>query len=158
VIRIETGGIRTGDASPGVAGPIPFSTVHPSSQAEPPPPDLDIVSRPVNGDVVVTVIGEVDTDAAPKLRTALIAALDDTDGACVLDLTTVSFLDSAGLAVLVATHSRAKAHRKSLRIAVGSNSPVIRPMEITGLDTVLRLYHTVDEALNALTVKYPRDS
>ncbi|MFJ8915344.1 STAS domain-containing protein [Amycolatopsis sp. NPDC102389] len=118
-------------------------------QAEPPPPDLDIVSRVVSGNIVVTVIGEVDTEAAPALHAAVSTALDDTADTCVLDLTTVDFLDSAGLATLVTTDAYAAEQGKSLRIAVDSNSPVIRPIEITGLDIVLRLYHTVDEALEA---------
>ncbi|WP_228709174.1 STAS domain-containing protein [Amycolatopsis keratiniphila] len=117
------------------------------SQAEPPPPDLEIVSRVVSGSIVVAVTGEVDTEAAPTLRAAVIAAIDGTAGTCVLDLTTVDFLDSAGLATLITTDDYAKEQGKSLRVAVDSNSPVIRPIEITGLDIVLRLYHTVDEAL-----------
>ncbi|WP_083715354.1 STAS domain-containing protein [Amycolatopsis keratiniphila] len=125
------------------------------SQAEPPPPDLEIVSRVVSGSIVVAVTGEVDTEAAPTLRAAVMAAIDDTAGTCVLDLTTVDFLDSAGLATLITTDDYAKEQGKSLRVAVDSNSPVIRPIEITGLDIVLRLYHTVDEAL-AVSNRRPR--
>lgn len=148
-MRRGTGEIRTGVASRGIAGPVPSILVSHSSQAEPPPPDLDIVRRVVRGGVVVAVTGEVDTEAAPALRTAVMSAIDDTAGTCVLDLTTVDFLDSAGLATLITTDAYAKEQGKSLRIAVDSNSPVIRPIEITGLDIVLRLYHTVDEALQA---------
>jgi anti-sigma B factor antagonist len=32
---------------------------------------------------------------------------------------------------------------------VDANCPVIRPIEVTGLDDVLRLYHSVDEAVKA---------
>ncbi|RSM57173.1 hypothetical protein DMH03_28405 [Amycolatopsis sp. WAC 01376] len=147
--RTRTGGYRTSDTFPGVAGPVPSTLVSQPSQAEPPPPDLDIVSRVVNGNIVVSVTGEVDTEAAPKLHAAVTTAIDDTGSACVLDLTTVDFLDSAGLATLITANAHAETHGKSLRIAVDSNSPVIRPIEITGLDIVLRLYHTVDEALQA---------
>jgi anti-anti-sigma regulatory factor len=63
---------------------------------------------------------------------------------CILDLTAVTFLGSAGLTALVEAtrHSAAP-----LRIVVDSNRPVIRPIEVTGLDDVLRLYHSVDEAV-----------
>lgn len=144
-----TGGARPHVASSGVAGPVPWSAVSPPSQAEPPPPDLDIVRRVVNGSIVVAVTGEVDTEAAPALHAAITTALDDTVRTCVLDLTTVDFLDSAGLATLVTADAYAAEHGKSLRIAVDSNSPVIRPIEVTGLDIVLRLYHTVAEALES---------
>lgn len=148
-MRRGTGGTRSGVAFPRVAGPVPSPVVNHPPQAESPPPDLDILRRVVSGRVVVAVTGEVDTDAAPILRTAVMTAIDDTAGTCVLDLTTVDFLDSAGLATLITTDAYAKEQGKSLRIAVDSNSPVIRPIEITGLDIVLRLYHTVDEALHA---------
>jgi anti-sigma B factor antagonist len=36
-----------------------------------------------------------------------------------------------------------------LWIVVGANRPVIRPIQITGLDHVLALFHTVEEALTA---------
>ena len=42
---------------------------------------------------------------------------------------------------------RAEARAEPLLVVVDSNRPVIRPIEITGLDKVLRLYHSVEEAL-----------
>jgi anti-sigma B factor antagonist len=111
---------------------------------------MEIHRRPLEGHTLVTVTGEVDADTAPELQTALLDALDDPGSrACVLNLTQVAFLGSAGLAALVTAHTHAEERREPLRIAVDSNSPVIRPIEITGLDVVLRLYHTVDEARQA---------
>lgn len=147
--RTGTGGTRTGKAFHAVAGPVASTTMSRPSQAEPPPPDLDIVKRAVNGHIVVTVTGEIDTATAPTLHTTVFTAIDGARGACVLDLSNVAFLDSAGLAALVAAHTHAEAQRTPLRIVVDSNRLVIRPIEITGLDVVLRLYHTVDEALTA---------
>jgi len=138
---------RAGEARHALAGPIPAAMAHPPS-----PDGMDVVSRRLDGHVLVTATGEVDADTAPRLQTALLAALDGSPGrACVLDLTQVAFLDSAGLAALMTAHAHAEELRTPLRIAVDSNSPVIRPIEITGLDVVLRLYHTVDEALGART-------
>lgn len=137
-------GYRTGEARRLLAEPMPPSTV---SQ---PPPGLGVVRRAVNGTCVVAVTGEIDGETAADLRTAVTTAIDDTSGdACVLDLTRVDFLDSAGLAALLAANTHGEGRRKPLRIVVDSNSPVIRPIEVTGLDVVLRLYHTVGEALDA---------
>ncbi|MEV6913172.1 STAS domain-containing protein [Amycolatopsis sp. NPDC051071] len=150
------GGTRTSEAFHAVADPVTSATVSQPPRAEPPPPELGIASRVVDDTIVVTVTGEIDTDAAPELQAAVITAIDDAPGgACVLDLTTVDFLDSAGLATLVAAHTHAETRRKHLRIAVDSNSPVIRPIEVTGLDVMLRLYHTVEEALHV--TKSPLD-
>ncbi|WP_326950134.1 STAS domain-containing protein [Amycolatopsis sp. NBC_01307] len=145
----ERVGYRSGEARRVLARPVPLATAS-RPPAEAPPPGLGIVDRAVNGTCVVTVTGEIDGETAAHLRTAVTTAIDSTSGdACVLDLTQVGFLDSAGLAALLAANTHADAHRKPLRIVVDSNSPVIRPIEVTGLDVVLRLYHTVGEALDA---------
>jgi anti-sigma B factor antagonist len=41
--------------------------------------------------------------------------------------------------------------RQSLRIVVDTSRPIIRPIQLAGLDEVLRLYRTVEEALAAGT-------
>jgi anti-sigma B factor antagonist len=111
---------------------------------------LDITHRQLGGAQVVAVLGEVDLDTAPELYAAVTAGFERADGKpCVLDLTEVGFLGSSGLAALVNAAKHAKARREPLRIVVDSNRPVIRPIEITGLDSVLSLYHTVEEALGA---------
>ncbi len=117
---------------------------------------MTVVSGVQNGHAMVTVTGEIDTDTASELQTAIITAINDPRSqGCIVDLTGVAFLDSAGLVALMAAHTQAEVRRQPLRIVVDSNSPVIRPIEITGLDIVLRLYHTIDEALH--TTNRPSD-
>lgn len=130
---------------------------------EPPPTGLDIVRRFVDGTLVVAIAGEIDTDTAPALHTAVITAIDDTIGKdCILDLTAVTFLGSAGLTALALGTAHAEARREPLRIVVDANRPVIRPIEVTGMNDVLRLYHTVDEALTAASqpqrIRHPPQS
>jgi anti-sigma B factor antagonist len=112
--------------------------------ANPSRPGLRITSHSEGGVRVVEAAGEVDLVTAPALRTALTNALDESPGGpCVVDLTGVTFLDSAGLTTLIEVNQRAH----SLRVVVGSNRPVIRPIQLTGLDGVLALYGTLEEAL-----------
>lgn len=107
-------------------------------------------AREIDGTVVVEVTGEVDLDTAPRLREAIAVALDEAaDGPCIVDLTAVTYLGSAGLTALVDATREAAARQEPLRIVVDANRPVIRPIEITGLDRVLHLYHSVEEALSA---------
>jgi anti-sigma B factor antagonist len=113
-------------------------------EANPSRPGLRITSHAEGGVRVVEAAGEVDLVTAPALRTALTNALDESPGGlCVVDLTGVTFLDSAGLTTLIEVNQRAH----SLRVVVGSNRPVIRPIQLTGLDGVLALYSTLEEAL-----------
>ncbi|MFL6145712.1 MAG: STAS domain-containing protein [Labedaea sp.] len=123
-------------------------------------PDLSpgemAVTRGWIGDaLIVTVHGEIDLITAPDLCSAVITALHDAGTKpCILDLTEVGFLGSAGLSALVKTASTAEHREQPLGIVVDSNRPVIRPLQVTGLDEVLALFHTVDEAL-AVTAATP---
>lgn len=109
---------------------------------------VDISRQWVDGAVVVRVAGELDTLTTPRLRQAVAEALDDAAGAVViLDLTKVTFLGSPGLAALVEAVSKARRRGGPLRMVVDNARQVIRPIELTGLDDVLALYETVDEAL-----------
>jgi anti-anti-sigma factor len=75
----------------------------------PPPPGLDITQRVVDGTLIVTVAGEVDPDTAPALTTAINDCITQAGGRpCVLDLTAVTFLDSAGLTALLEATIHAK--------------------------------------------------
>jgi len=86
------------------------------------------------------------------MRAAIGAAFDRLTGRMlVLDLTQVRFLGSAGLRTLLDSAAEAVTHRghEPLRVVVDENRPVVRPIEIVGLDNVLALYHSVSDALAA---------
>lgn len=128
------------------SGSVPAVDEHPDT-AE--PVALRIDRRVLAGALVLAVAGEVDLDSVPGLAAALTDAVDR--GPCevvVADLSTVTFLGSIGLTALLDATRRADAAGRSLRVVVDSNRPVIRPIEITGLDLELTLFHTVEEALH----------
>ncbi|HEX3591497.1 MAG TPA: anti-sigma factor antagonist [Pseudonocardiaceae bacterium] len=100
--------------------------------------------------LVVAVSGEVDGLTAPRLRAALRDAFDRLSGRIlVLDLADVEFLGSAGLRTLLDSAREAMGHPgyQPLRVVVDSNRPVVRSIEIVGLDNVLALYDSVPDAL-----------
>ena len=79
----------------------------------------------------VTVSGEVDSSSAPLLREQLDTLFDGALSELTIDLSAVTFLDSAGLCVLAAAHRRAGSDVR-LRVLASSRA-VIRPLQITGL-------------------------
>jgi anti-sigma B factor antagonist len=98
-------------------------------------PDADAVRITVACDgssARLSAAGEVDTSSAPVLRTRLEGLLDRGLRELVLDLDEVSFLDSAGLAVLAGAHRAAGERGLRLRV-LASGRAVIRPLQITGL-------------------------
>lgn len=100
--------------------------------------------------VIVTVRGEVDGLTAPRMRGAVAEAFGRLDGRpMIVDLTGVTLLGSAGLRVLRDSAEEAVQHQGllPLRIVVDEARPVVRPIEIVGLDQILALYHSVDHAL-----------
>jgi anti-sigma B factor antagonist len=104
--------------------------------------------RDTDAAVLLIADGEIDGMTAPRLGTALHNALHDAvEQPIILDLTEVALLSSAGLAVLLDAVGSAERLHTPLRIVVDHNRPVIRPIQITGLEDRLQLYTTTTEAL-----------
>lgn len=59
-----------------------------------------------DGIAVVTVGGEIDSFTAPALEAAIAEALAVDPTALIIELSTVTFLASAGLQILAATHAK----------------------------------------------------
>ena len=90
---------------------------------------------PVAEGIRVAVLGEVDIETAPRLRQALTAALSSGQPVLV-DLGAVTFMDSGGLAVLIAAHRTAAAAGQAFRLRAVP-AQILRLFRITGLDAVL---------------------
>ena len=100
------------------------------------------------GVAVVSIGGEIDLSTAPAFEAAIAGALDDDPPVLVIELSGVRFMASAGLRILAATQKRLS---KSAQVAVVANNPATsRPIQLTGLDQVISLYPTLDEALIAV--------
>ncbi|MEU5694589.1 STAS domain-containing protein [Actinosynnema sp. NPDC020468] len=127
-----------------------MTAVEKPTHALPVVPPLCSTRRTPEGTPVVSVEGEIDAASATELTTAVAAAVDGAAaGFCVLDLSAVTFLNAAGLAALVSVAGHGERHGLPVRVVVDSNRRVIRPIEVTGLDRSLALFHTVEEALRA---------
>jgi anti-anti-sigma factor len=99
--------------------------------------------------VVLSVDGEVDIVTAPHLGRAICEALEKSATTLVIDLTGVTFLASVGMSVLVAAQEAADA--MAVRFAVVADGVVTRrPIRLLGLDAVLALHPTRDDAVRAL--------
>jgi anti-sigma B factor antagonist len=97
--------------------------------------------------VVFHAVGELDHVTASRLADELTDAGQETAPALVvLDMTGISFIASAGLAVLIEHHQRGQRTGRELRIVVG-DSVVGRAIERTGLAQLLPVYATTADAL-----------
>jgi anti-sigma B factor antagonist len=97
---------------------------------------VDVERR--DGTTLVVLRGDLDLATAPDLRETLIEAIDE-GARIVVDMQAVEFLDSAGLGILVGGLKRARTRGGDLEL-VCSNSEVLKPLEITGLDRVFTIH------------------
>jgi len=85
-----------------------------------------------DGTGVWHLCGELDADAVPDVSGRLIGV----EGDVTFDCSGLTFLDSSGLALFVATHRACQARGAKLAI-VNPSRCVIRLLELTGLSTLL---------------------
>jgi stage II sporulation protein AA (anti-sigma F factor antagonist) len=101
--------------------------------------------RTVEGIRVVTLRGELDYDVKDQLSEAL-RVEDGAPARIVADLSAVTFMDSSGINIFVATYHQARGAGGWVRIA-GAQDAVLHVLQITGLDTVITCHPTVEQAL-----------
>jgi anti-sigma B factor antagonist len=101
----------------------------------------------VAGVPVVTAPEELDITNAPQLEPALAEASAKGHGRFVVDMSRTRFCDSSGLHALLAAHKRARACGGGLVLAIGGEA-VLRLFEITGADTVVPCFASLEEALD----------
>ena len=98
------------------------------------PTRIDVRMTASTEGCTVLVRGEVDSTTAPGLRGCLIDVLGRPGITAVeLDISGVTFLDSAGLSALATAHRTAEAAGCRLTMRVGTGRAVVRPLQITGL-------------------------
>lgn len=111
-----------------------------------PPQDFGVTEHWVDRTVVVAAWGELDVATAPELTDAIEAAVQKEPEALIVDLSRVDFLASAGMTVLIAAHREVA---PSARFGVVADGPATsRPLKIIGIDTIVDVYRTLDDALN----------
>ena len=97
---------------------------------------------------VIEVDGEIDVYTAPRLREAIVAAIESDHTRLIIDVEKVEFLDSTGLGVLVGALKKVRADGGTLDI-VCTQERILKIFDITGLDKVFGLHRTVAEAIAA---------
>jgi len=89
---------------------------------------------------VVRVCGEIDAQSAPQLRDDLLLVLRQHGPRLELDLRDVTFLDCAGVNVLLATRRRARLEDGWVRV-IQASSRARQTILLLGLAEVLGLGH-----------------
>ena len=97
---------------------------------------------------IVIVRGELDAFTGPQLKEALSGLAEEGVNRLVIDLRAVSFIDSTGLGLLATTRKRFNGQGDAVCIVLEEEQATIRRLfSITGLDSLLPIHPTVDEAV-----------
>jgi anti-sigma B factor antagonist len=97
---------------------------------------------------VVVAPEEIDITNADGFRAALLEAAAHGPGRLVVDMSRTQFCDTAGIHALVAAHKRAEAGRGDIRLVI-TGAAVLRIFAITGLDSVIPRFASLEDALAA---------
>jgi anti-sigma B factor antagonist len=97
----------------------------------------------------VVVPTELDLTISDGLREALLGALNAGALGLVVDMTTTTFCDSAGISAITRAVRRAAAHDATVRLAVTSPA-VLRVLDLVGIDRLIEIYPDVQAALASL--------
>ena len=109
-----------------------------------------MVIEALEGDAVrVVVEGEVAGPAAYTLDTELRRVEATRPSSLLLDLSALGFIDSAGLARLLAAHRRARRDGRRLMVVQG-HGPVRRLIALTALDHQLEVFSDAGSAVAAV--------
>jgi anti-sigma B factor antagonist len=100
----------------------------------------------IGGIVVLSICDEVDMFSAPQFSQAIRDALGNAPAGVIVDLTEVKFLASVGMSALLVAQEEADALSARFGI-VAEGAATSRPIRLLGLDDILALYPTLDEAL-----------
>ena len=100
---------------------------------------------------ILVVGGEVDYEVSPQLKAHMMRAIKAGARRLVLDLSDVTFIDSTAIGVIAGAVEKLDEAGGSLAI-VSTHEKVVQIFEITGLDSVITLHESREEALAALAM------
>jgi anti-anti-sigma factor len=99
---------------------------------------------------VVAVEGDVDMQSAPALREELRRAVTNEDAGLVADLSTTTYLDSAGVNVLFELAEELNDRQLGFAVVIPEGSLVERVVTLVDLASAAAVHRTVEDARRAL--------
>ena len=93
---------------------------------------------------VVSVHGEIDISNAEDVLAMIETGMPNSAEELVVDLTDASYLDSAGVALLLRLGSRLRSRRQELRLVAPLDSPVREVLELAAVPRLVPLVPSLD--------------
>ncbi|MFF7977447.1 anti-sigma factor antagonist [Streptomyces sp. NPDC007905] len=106
------------------------------------------VHYPHPGLAIATIVGDMDVQTAPSLRTGALEIIDQGHPRLVLDLAQVGFCDSAGLSAIIGIWHAAQEAGGSLSLAAVPDR-LMRMLSMTGVDSLLPVHATATDVTDS---------
>lgn len=107
---------------------------------------VEVRSESIGRATVLSPLGDIDLGGAPDFRVSLRAGIEAASGPVVVDLASVQYMDSSGVATLVDAMRLAK--QRDVPLTLCGLAPRVRSIfEIARLDRIFAIVETRDDAL-----------
>jgi len=106
----------------------------------------------VEGVTIADLGGEFDIYSAPRFKELMTAHLERGDRSFIVNLESITYLDSSGLAAVVMMFKRTQALGGSLSV-VAPQPRTKRLLSISGIDRIISIFSTRKAALQAVSAQ-----
>ena len=106
--------------------------------------------RAVDGVTVVIAGGDIDIASVHRFKAFLENSADPDGAGLVLDMTSVSYLDSRAIATLAEFSSRVRVARQRLALVADENGIAAKLLYITGLAAVIPIFSGLAPAVEEI--------
>lgn len=96
---------------------------------------------------IIQLMGEIDLETSPQVRKILLDTVEKSEK-LLIDMASVTYIDSSGIATLVEAFQRAKKKEGQMAF-VSLNPAVVRVLALARLDTVFTIHADVESAIHA---------
>jgi anti-anti-sigma factor len=101
--------------------------------------DAKVETSTEDGSMRITLSGEIDLANAAAVEDEIRAAVSNQPTTVSVDLTDLTYMDSAGIRILFVLASRLQALRSVLELIVPLDSPTRRIIELSGFESLAAL-------------------
>ena len=108
---------------------------------------MHITTKQTNDITVYNVDGDIDINSSPDIRTAFEKSINSKDMKIVVNLDSVSYIDSSGLATLVELLKKTRSYGGKMKIT-NLAAKVKSLFEITKLEKLFEIYDNEEEAVS----------
>lgn len=113
--------------------------------------DVQIIHR--DAAVIARVSGEIDMSNAHDLRAAIIDATPNDATGVLLDLSSVYYIDSAGIHLLYRLGENLRNRGQTLRVVIPPESPASDTLRLAGVKRHVDVVTEVNEGLRGLAAR-----